>query len=319
VILSYHRITRYELDPWGLRVAPENFAEHLAALREFAEPATLLDLIPGGPAPKTSRPRFAITFDDGYLDNLSNAGPLLEKFETPATIFVPTSFIGARLFWWDALEMIFLRPNELPPHLALEVAGREVSWTLGEAALYTDKQYAADCAWRKWRGEPGTRLGLYHEIYDAVWKMSSAEKESALEHMRAWSGLPLSELTEARPMDAGELAAVSSSGLISIGGHSIHHLPLDEMPEESQEIEIAGCRAHLEDLLSLSVETFAYPHGKYTETTKYALARAGYRAACTTRSATISQSEDPLTLPRVSVTNWSGEEFVRQLETRLNA
>ncbi|USN88966.1 MAG: polysaccharide deacetylase family protein [Candidatus Nomurabacteria bacterium] len=36
----------------------------------------------------------AITFDDAYSDFIENALPVLEKYEIPATIFVPTDFVG---------------------------------------------------------------------------------------------------------------------------------------------------------------------------------------------------------------------------------
>jgi len=39
----------------------------------------------------------AITFDDGYLDNLTVALPILSEFGLPATIFVATGFVGARI------------------------------------------------------------------------------------------------------------------------------------------------------------------------------------------------------------------------------
>lgn len=35
-----------------------------------------------------------LTFDDGYGDNFTNAWPLLEKNNFPATIFLPTDYIG---------------------------------------------------------------------------------------------------------------------------------------------------------------------------------------------------------------------------------
>ncbi len=36
----------------------------------------------------------AITFDDGFRDNLTVALPLLEKYNLPATVFVTADFIG---------------------------------------------------------------------------------------------------------------------------------------------------------------------------------------------------------------------------------
>ena len=54
------------------------------------------------------RRRFvAVTFDDGYRDNLEFAYPILKKYEVPFTVYVATSFadrIGE--LWWLALEAV---------------------------------------------------------------------------------------------------------------------------------------------------------------------------------------------------------------------
>lgn len=39
----------------------------------------------------------ALTFDDGYRDNLTHAFPILQRYEMPATIFMATAYIGATM------------------------------------------------------------------------------------------------------------------------------------------------------------------------------------------------------------------------------
>jgi len=47
----------------------------------------------------------AITFDDGYLNNVECAAPVLADLKLPATFFLTTGFIGtARWAWVDRLE-----------------------------------------------------------------------------------------------------------------------------------------------------------------------------------------------------------------------
>src|SRR6266849_888209 len=50
---------------------------------------------------KTRRDRsyVAVTFDDGYQSVLENAIPILLEKQIPATIFVPTKYLGGRPTW----------------------------------------------------------------------------------------------------------------------------------------------------------------------------------------------------------------------------
>ncbi len=83
-ILTYHSIghRRYEMN-----VTPEAFAEQMAWLAAKHRVITLEAAAEGAPG-------VAITFDDGYADNLVNALPILEHHKLPATIFVVSGHLG---------------------------------------------------------------------------------------------------------------------------------------------------------------------------------------------------------------------------------
>ncbi|HSE98315.1 MAG TPA: polysaccharide deacetylase family protein, partial [Blastocatellia bacterium] len=122
VILLYHRIADSASDPWSLCVTPQHFAEHLEVLAKHGFVVRLERLaraLDGGRLPHRSA---VITFDDGYVDNLWNARPLLEQFDLPATVFVTTGNTGrSREFWWDELERLILQPGTLPESLRLTI------------------------------------------------------------------------------------------------------------------------------------------------------------------------------------------------------
>jgi peptidoglycan/xylan/chitin deacetylase (PgdA/CDA1 family) len=71
----YHRVAACEVDPWNLCVSPQRFEEHLQALKGSYAIVSLRELA-GTASPQGA---VAITFDDGYADNLLAAAPLLEN------------------------------------------------------------------------------------------------------------------------------------------------------------------------------------------------------------------------------------------------
>src|SRR5204863_131607 len=75
-----------------------------------------LEWILGGRA-TAGRPAVAITFDDGYRSFLTAAAPVLGQHGFPATLFIPTGWIGESMRWEpqpaDAVDLEIMTPEEI--------------------------------------------------------------------------------------------------------------------------------------------------------------------------------------------------------------
>ncbi len=97
-ILGYHRVaTGRDV----LAVSPQRFRRQLELVLQrgatFVSLAAAVDLLDE----PIAAPRVAVTFDDGYLDNLEVALPILEELSVPATIFLVTAIAaGNDDFHW---------------------------------------------------------------------------------------------------------------------------------------------------------------------------------------------------------------------------
>ena len=100
-VLMYHKIDLTVRDM--LTVSMAQFESHLKYLQEFGYQSIttkeLLDFWEN----KTILPKnpVLITFDDGYVNNLELAYPLLQKYNMTATIFLPTFYLGGTSSWYE--------------------------------------------------------------------------------------------------------------------------------------------------------------------------------------------------------------------------
>ena len=136
----------------------------------------------------TRRDAIAITFDDGYRDNLTVALPMLEKFGLPMTLFVVAGFVGSDGYLSEAeLSEISKHPlitigshglwhrhfNRITldearfeltesKQLLEDTIGKSVdlvAWPYGECSAEVE-QLAGECGyragWAVWQGTNGT-------------------------------------------------------------------------------------------------------------------------------------------------------------------
>ena len=251
VILTYHRVlspselARHYVQP-GMYVRADVFEAQMQFLKEHFEVLSLsrlFELWAGGGLDAGTR-YCVVTFDDGWRDNYVHAYPVLRRLGIPATIFLPTRFVGTGEWFW-------------PEKLA----------------------YLVEQRWEARAGRNADRGALEAEIEAEIgrWKlMRRAEIDRALEKLVRESGasLPLDRLV----MSWDEVAKMARHG-VSFGSHSMTHAILTLESTADVERELRGSLRELEERQVNCVPVFCYPNGNYSAEIADQVRAAGYRGA----------------------------------------
>ena len=293
-ILTYHRVgpPAYEGDRLSLSVV--EFEAQLQWLHESGvRVVPLADLAESTANGARGEWRVSLTFDDGYVDALTTAMPLLERYGFPATFFVVGAALeGALEFWWDAVDRIFRSADALPDRLRLPSS-------LGDLDLATRDQTE--------------RLSALERVKTLFYQWDREQRSAALQALHAWSGTRPRFEGERRPMTASEVTALAARPGVSIGCHSHSHLWLPRLSDAELTREIGGGRAHLERLLGTRVAAFSYPYGACDDRTVDAVRQAGFDVAVTTEARRLSLASDRRRLPRVDMSAASYRELAARL------
>jgi peptidoglycan/xylan/chitin deacetylase (PgdA/CDA1 family) len=258
-----------------------------------------------------------VTFDDGYAATLGQARPLLDRYEIPATVFVPTNALSqAREFWWDELDRILLQPGILPPTLELDIDGRSFHWELGEASVYTQEVYEQFIAWRAWHPAPGPRQRLYAELWELLHPLEPQLIDGVIDKILAWASLRTEARHTHRVLTWSEAAGLKGDPWIKLGSHGVTHASLASLPVEAQANELRQSKTSLEAVSGQCITSLAYPYGKpqdYSIQTAALAREAGYKMALINSSGVVDRNVDPFFLPRCYVEDCEKEEFVGRL------
>lgn len=130
LVLLYHRIDT-ETDVHTLNVPPARFDAQLSWLTSNTRVLTLEELLAAQPEDLPDR-AVALTFDDGYTDNLATAAPAMSRAGVPATFFLTTRWLDAAgSYWWDLLECALLGSSDPPASLEIELGGERMRFPTG--------------------------------------------------------------------------------------------------------------------------------------------------------------------------------------------
>lgn len=298
LILGYHRVADVKHDAYEVCVTPKYFAEHMQALRQCAHPIRLAELaqcLKQGVVPPRS---VAVTFDDGYADNLYQAKPILEKHEIPATVFVCSGYKGKE-FWWDELDRLVMASKADLRALRLEVGER--SFELDQPQGNTEAGF-------------DLRRKFHQALYHFLLALTVEEQHQAMDMIRIWSGVPSTESASARSMNHAELLSLADGELVEIGAHTRFHPMLPQLSLEQQKDEIVGSKHELEEIVGKRVHGFAYPNGRDTVDAKRIVYEAGFSYACTSLHDMVRPTSDIYALNRFWQKNVDGDRFMHGLQ-----
>lgn len=323
LILLYHRVAVDRTDPWGLCVAPAHFEEQLRVLAQRARVMTLAALEADIRAATLAPCSVAITFDDGYADNLWTAAALLDRYALPATVFVSSRYVEEeREYWWDELDRLLLEPGALPRTIDLQIGDVRQRLDFGIDAIHPVQAAAACARWRAYELAPPTgRHAAYLLLWEQLVHVAHDERRAVLEALAVQLGRTGTRRLDRRPLRLSELMLLGRSGQVEIGAHTATHPLLPSHPADVQRREIEEGKTFLERALDRPVTSFAYPHGGFTEETVRIVREAGFARACTARPGQhpTDTASSRLLLGRHVVPDLDGDAFVRWLEEDVRA
>jgi peptidoglycan/xylan/chitin deacetylase (PgdA/CDA1 family) len=196
----------------------------------------------------------AITFDDGYRDNLDVAVPLLEDLGLPATFFLVPGLLSRDVRpWWEVLGWGFARAR--PAVVPWEGRALPTRGPQGRRAFrwLAERLKLLDLATREERVDE--LLGLLQPEGGGVGVGLFLDWDGARELVRRG---------------------------FSVGSHTTRHAILSREPPEEQARDLVSSRTQLEAGLGIRVPLLAYPNGTrmdYDEATMRAAALAGHTHA----------------------------------------
>ncbi len=279
-ILMYHSVAASDEVDWidhRNNTTPEIFRRQIEFLAHYRHVVSLSELvraiecgedITGGTV--------VITFDDGYLNTLRVAAPVLAEFKIPMTLFLATGYVGRQNApWIDRLYTMFrMRTQE---KLCL-------GWgNFGCRNLRNVQE----------------RTEIYKGLVSMLVSANAFEREEILAEVENQL-MPASEPPRLL-LDWDEVRRfIREFPKVEIGAHTVEHVDLGSCTREQATKEILGSMADIERELGLRPSHFSYPYGRMRAAAHDLPGKLGLHSALVTEPADrVTSASDRFALPRL--------------------
>jgi peptidoglycan/xylan/chitin deacetylase (PgdA/CDA1 family) len=291
VVFGWHNVASTWCFPDREERGRSGLARQLRFLRRAAHVVDLSEAMDTLQAGGTLPPRsVALTFDDGYRDNLTDAVPLLQELGLCATFFlVPDVLSGVTTPWWEVVGAAFERTGR-----------RSIRFDDRTLCLTGDAR----------------RLGyeVVCEVLKRVDEQTRQQRVRALvDELHPGAEAAVGPLF----LDWDDARALLRNGM-RVGSHSLDHVILANEEPAEQRRNLSESRRLLESHLDVEIRLLAYPNGStddFDRVTEAAAREAGYRAAVTTIPGRNSPTTPPFRLRRFVVGPEQGVVGLRSLVT----
>jgi peptidoglycan/xylan/chitin deacetylase (PgdA/CDA1 family) len=292
LVLTYHRVgaaaeSRFDVGVYSANAdALWKQVRYVRAKFDVLDEARMLEAAGRGFA--LDRPSVAITFDDGYREDLELTVSILCDARVSAFFFIPSDYIDRpRLPWWDRIALIVKQTR------------------VDQLCLEDPRRIRIDV-----RGQ-----GRDAAIQQLLWLYKTADdfsEHAFFRHLEDRAEVKVHPEIEARELFVSwdQIRRIRDAGM-AIGSHTHNHRLLARLGEADQRDELATSKGRLEAELGRPIETIAYPVGSrasFSELTKALAREVGYRLGFSFYGGINRPGRtDPLDVCRIPV-NW-GDTF----------
>ncbi len=232
MVFPYHRVLQ-SADPMSPESpTAERFERYLQRITRYCTPLLLSEAVERLKTNSLPARAVALTFDDGYANNLEVAAPLLKKHGVPATVFVAVDAMQRGIMWNDLL---------------IEAA-RGATGELNASALGLGRIDLATA----------DRKALSKELIGTAQYLPTEERLEKCEQLFADTGLGEPPRLMLEPERLEQFAQYG----IEVGAHTVNHPILKNLDATTARAEIAGSADWIEQQIGERPTLFAYPNGK---------------------------------------------------------
>jgi peptidoglycan/xylan/chitin deacetylase (PgdA/CDA1 family) len=280
-ILRYHAICGadgYDYADPQICISPENFEQHVAYLTSRYRVVRLEDAVAAlldGTLPPNA---VAITFDDGYADNLA-AARTLAKHGATATFYITAGALAGGEPFWPAELRYFMRVLR-GDRLRLDAGGERFDFDVSTDA---------------------TREVALRRLTKIFKSRVIPVREELRRQLRAQCGVDRGRRVMLTWDEVREMHALG----MTIGSHTMTHPNLPSAGLDAAREELRAARQRLEAEIDAPVTMFSYPNGGaetyVTPELKAIVRESGYAAAATSKNAFAGPHSDVYALERIEV------------------